>query len=201
MRNRNQVVLPIDLKICIPEDDPVLLLDEICRKLDYTKLYETYLRSWRKVNPETLFELLVFGYMNRKYSARQIEEACRTDIRFMWILGGEPVPDHSTIARFQNEKLTGVIEDLFYQLVGQLCDVGEVRFKNLFVDGTKIEANANKYTFVWKKAVEKNNARLDAKIENVCTVLRERYGFCEETTPEELYEFIALSFYANLCTI
>lgn len=188
MRNRNQVVLPIDLKICIPEDDPVLLLDEICRKLDYTKLYETYLRSWRKVNPETLFELLVFGYMNRKYSARQIEEACRTDIRFMWILGGEPVPDHSTIARFQNEKLTDVIEDLFYQLVGQLCDVGEVRFRNLFVDGTKIEANANKYTFVWKKAVEKNNARLDAKIENVCTVLRERYGFCAETTPEELYE-------------
>ena len=188
MKNKNQVVLPINLGICIPEDDPVFLLDEICRKLDYTKLYETYLRSWRKVNPETMFELLVFGYMNRKYSARQIEEACRTDIRFMWILDGEPTPDHSTIARFQNERLTEVIEELFYQLVGQLFDAGEVRFRNIFVDGTKIEANANKYTFVWKKAVEKSNAKLDAKIANVCSVLRERYGFSVGTSPEEMYE-------------
>ena len=102
MRNRNQVVLPLNLEICIPKEDSVFKLHEICEQLDYTKLYNTYLRSWRKVNPETLFELLVFGYMNRKYSARQIEEACRTDIRFIWILREEPVPDHSTIARFQN---------------------------------------------------------------------------------------------------
>lgn len=188
MRNRNQVVLPLNLGICIPEDDPVFVLDEICRKLDYSKLYETYLRSWRKVNPETLFELLVFGYMNRKYSARQIEEACRTDIRFMWILGNEPAPDHSTIARFQNERLTEVIEDLFYQLVGQLCEAGEVRFRNMFVDGTKIEANANKYTFVWKKAVEKNDAKLDAKTERILVILRERYGFSAGSSAVEIYE-------------
>ena len=55
----------------------------------------------------------------------------------MWILQGEPVPDHSTIARFQNEKLTGVIEDLFYQLVEKLHEAGEVGFRNIFVDGTK----------------------------------------------------------------
>ena len=126
MRNRSQVVLPLNLEICIPKDDPVFKMVEICEQLDYTELYRAYLRSWRKINPETLFELLVFGYMNRKYSARQIEEACRTDIRFMWILQGEPVPDHSTIARFQNEKLTGVIEDLFYQLVEKLHEAGEV---------------------------------------------------------------------------
>ena len=142
MRNRNQVVLPLNLEICIPKDDPVFKMVEICEQLDYTELYRAYLRSWRKINPETLFELLVFGYMNRKYSARQIEEACRTDIRYMWILQGEPVPDHSTIARFQNEKLSGVIEDLFYQLVEKLHEAGEVGFRNIFVDGTKIEANA-----------------------------------------------------------
>ena len=125
MRNRNQVVLPFNLEICIPKDDPVFKMVEICEQLDYTELYRAYLRSWRKINPETLFELLVFGYMNRKYSARQIEEACRTDIRYMWILQGEPVPDHSTIARFQNEKLSGVIEDLFYQLVEKLHEAGD----------------------------------------------------------------------------
>ena len=148
MRNRNQVVLPLNLEICIPKDDPVFKMVEICEQLDYTELYRAYLRSWRKINPETLFELLVFGYMNRKYSSRQIEEACRTDIRYMWILQGEPVPDHSTIAIFQNEKLSGVIEDLFYQLVEKVHEAGEVGFRNIFVDGTKIEANANRYTFV-----------------------------------------------------
>lgn len=188
MRNRNQVVLPLNLEICIPKDDPVFKMVEICEQLDYTELYRAYLRSWRKINPETLFELLVFGYMNRKYSARQIEEACRTDIRYMWILQGEPVPDHSTIARFQNEKLSGVIEDLFYQLVEKLHEAGEVGFRNIFVDGTKIEANANRYTFVWKKAVEKYNARLDAKVEKVMPVLRERYGFSNEASVSAVYE-------------
>lgn len=186
MRNKNQVVLPFNLGISIPKGDPVFTVAEICEQLDYTKLYQAYLRSWRKIAPETLFELLVYGYMNRKYSARQIEEACRTDIRFMWLLNGEPVPDYSTIARFQNSKLTDAIEDLFYQFVDILCTMGEVRFRNVFVDGTKIEANANKYTFVWRKAVEKNHAKLDEKIQDVLPVLSERYGFREPPNAETL---------------
>lgn len=188
MRDKNQVVMPIELGICIPKDDTVFQLVEICESLDYTELNKTYLRRWRKVNPETLFELLVFGYMNRKYSSRQIEDACRTDIRFLWILGGEPAPDHSTIARFQNGRLTDVIENLFYQLVEKLYDMGEVRFRNLFVDGTKMEANANKYTFVWKKAIEKNSARLDARMEKVMDALCEKYGFLHGTSALEMHQ-------------
>ena len=141
----------MELGVKIAENDPVRKLVEICEELDYTKLYEKYVRTWRKVSPETLFELVVFGYMQRRISTRHIEEACRTDIRFMWILQGEPVPDHSTIDRFLDKRLADVIEDLFYQLVDRLCVLGEVRFRNMFVDGTKLEANANRYTFVWKK--------------------------------------------------
>ena len=163
MRNRSQLVLPMELGIKIAENDPVRKLVEICEELDYSKLYAKYVRKWRKVSPETLFELVVFGYMQRRFSTRQIEEACRTDIRFMWILQGEPVPDHSTIDRFLCKRLTNVIEDLFYQLVDRLCVLGEVRYRNMFVDGTKLEANANRYTFVWKKAIEKNLKKLEAK--------------------------------------
>jgi hypothetical protein len=137
------------------------------------------LRSWRKVNPITVFELLVYGYMTGKYSSREIENACRTDIRFMYILGSEPVPDHSTISRFQNERLTEVIEDLFYQLVMKLYELGEIKFKNIFVDGTKIEADANRYTFVWRKAIEKNNEKLNQKAESILPVICERYGINE----------------------
>ena len=165
MRDRNQVVLPFSIEKRIPANDPVFKLVEVCEKLDYSKLEKEYIRAWRKVNPATLFMVLVYAYMRRLYSSRQIEEACRTDIRFMWILGMESAPDHSTIARFQNERLAPVIEDLFYQLIHQLVKMGEVSYTNVFVDGTKIEANANKYSFVWAKAVEKYLNRLEAKIE------------------------------------
>ena len=87
MRNvRNQVVLPLDLGIKISENDPVRKVVEICEGLDYTKLQNEYLRKRRQHNPETLFMLIVFGYMCRLFSAREIENACRTDIRFMWLL-------------------------------------------------------------------------------------------------------------------
>ena len=156
MRDRSQVVLPLDLGICIPKDDFVFKVAEISEELDYTELYKTYVRMWRKVNPVTLFEILVFAFMNRLFSSREIEQACKTDIRFMWLLDGEPAPSDSTISRFMRGHLAEVIEDLFYQFVGKLYEMGEVKYRNLFVDGTKIEAYANKYTFVWKKAVEKN---------------------------------------------
>lgn len=164
MRSRNQLVLPLNLEIKIEKNDPVRKLAEICDELDYTKLYSLYLRSWRKIDPAVLFEILVFAYMNGIYSSRDIEKACKNDIRFMWLLQDEPVPDHSTFARLQNERLAGVIEELFCQLVEKLCDLGEISYKNIFIDGTKIEANANRYTFVWAKAVEKNLQKLKNKI-------------------------------------
>ena len=188
MRDRNQVVLPLNLEICIPEGDFVFKVAEICEELDYTELFNTYARNWRKVNPITLFEIIVYGYMKRKYSGREIAEACKTDIRFMWLLNGEPAPSHATISRFEDERLSGVIEGLFYQFVEKLYEMGEVKFKNLFVDGTKIEAYANKYTFVWKSAVEKNLAKLEKKISALLSVLSERYGFSEDVSLEECYE-------------
>ena len=173
--DRNQVVLPLNLELNIPENDPVFKLVEICDSLDYSKLEKAYLRHWRKHNPATLFIILVYAYMKGIYTSRKIEEACKTDIRFMWILGNEDVPDNSTFARFQNEKLVTAIEDLFYQFVNKLMELGEVSYENVFVDGTKIEANANKYSFVWAKAVEKNAAKLDKKITETVKYLCEKY--------------------------
>ena len=113
MRDKSQVVLPINLGICISKGDFVFKVAEICESLDYTELFRTYVRAWRRVNPITMFEILVFAYMNRKYSSREIESACQTDIRFMWLLDGEPAPGDSTITRFQRDHLANVLEDLF----------------------------------------------------------------------------------------
>ena len=188
MRNKNQVVIPFDFTANIPEGDFVFTVAEICESLDYTELFNTYVRVWRKVNPITMFEILVFGYMEHLYSGRDIAKACRTDIRFMWLLNGEPAPSHATISRFQDERLSDAMEGLFYQFVEKLYEMGEIKFKNLFVDGTKIEAYANKYTFVWKKAVEKNLKKLNQKIEALLPVMSERYGFSDFITIEDCYE-------------
>ena len=179
MRDKSQVVLPIDLEINIEKNDFVFTLAQITEKLNYEKLFSEYVRKWRKINPITLFEVILFAYMERKFSSREIVKACHTDIRFMWLLNGEPAPSAATVKRFLSEKLTDVIEDLFYQFVEKLHEMGEVKYENLFVDGTKIEANANRYTFVWKKAVEKNLAKLNNKIDKAIQRICEYYSFTE----------------------
>lgn len=169
----NQLALPIETGILIPADDSVRLLSQVLEELNYSKLYAAYSRFGRNpaVSPKNLFKVLVYGYMNNTYTSRQLETACRRDINYMWLLQGQPAPDHNTIARFRSERLTDVVEDLFQQLVLVLHDHGEISFKNLFVDGTKIEACANKYTFVWKKAVDKHADRLQVKIQKLVTRL------------------------------
>ena len=73
----------------------------------------------------------------------------------MWLLAGQKAPDHSTIARFRTGFLADACENLFYQMVRHLGDAGELSKETVFIDGTKLEACANKYTFVWKKSVGK----------------------------------------------
>jgi len=161
-----QLVLPLDLEVLIPEDDSVRLLSQILQGLNYEKLYKAYSSVGRKpaVEPKILFKVLTYAYSNNIYSSRNIEIACRRDINFIWLLQGAKAPDHSTIARFRADYLSAAVEDLFYQMVQHLYDIGEIKFENLFVDGTKIEANANRYTFVWKKVVSKNEAKMFEKI-------------------------------------
>ena len=187
---RNQLVLPLNFEILIDENDPVWKLTEICDTLDYTRLYDEYLRQWRVIDPVVLFEILVFAYMNGIYSSRAIENVCKTDIRFMWLLQGQPAPDHSTFARFQNERLTNVIEDLFLQFIEKLHELGEIKFRNIFIDGTKIEANANRYTFVWAKSVEKNLQKLNAKINSELPELCKKYGLSETASLTDVAEFL-----------
>ena len=102
-----------------------------------------------------MFKILTYAYSQTIYSSRKIETACKRDINFMWLLAGQKAPDHSTIARFRSGFLEEACEDLFYQMVHRLERVGELSKETVFLDGTKLEACANKYTFVWKKSVGK----------------------------------------------
>ena len=93
----------------------------------------------------------------------------------MWLLTGNPAPDHNTIDRFRRERLAGCLDELFAQFIEKLHEWDEISFENLYVDGTKIEANANKYSFVWKKSVEKNSAKQIAKIDALLSAINAEF--------------------------
>ena len=99
------------------------------------------------------------------YSSREIERACRENICFMYLLGDNAVPDHNTIARFRTGPLKAAKQELLEQLVAMLAERGYMSLATIFIDGTKIEANANRYSFVWKKSVEKSLKKLRERIE------------------------------------
>ena len=135
-------------------------------ELDYRELYSAYSGMIRKsqVEPRILFELLVCAYMEGVYSSRKIEQLCRNHIQFILILDGHAAPDHCTIARFRSGKETGkAIEGLFRQYVKVLVKKGWVTEEEVFVDGTKIESKANRYTFVWRKSVERELKKIREK--------------------------------------
>jgi len=160
-----QLVMPLNLEEIIPGDDSVRLLGLILDELDYRELNRAYSAVGRKaaIEPRIMFKVIVYGYHCGIYSSRKLESACRRDVNFRWLLEGHAAPSKSQIAEFRRHRLQGVVEGLFCQLVLVLHQLGEVSFDHLFVDGTKIEANANKYSFVWKKGVNKLQVRRDAK--------------------------------------
>ncbi len=172
-----QLVLPLCLEGLIPEDESVRLLSHELEELNYTLLYQAYSAKGRNpaVDPKTMFKILTYAYSQNIYSSRKIETACRRDINFMWLLAGHKAPDHSTIARFRTGFLAEACEDLFYQMVRRLAAMGELSKETVFIDGTKLEACANKYTFVWKKSVGKWEEKMFSKMEDAVQMLNLEY--------------------------
>jgi len=172
-----QLVIPMDFEILIPKDDSVRLLSQIAEELDYRNLMLAYSSKGRNpaIPPKIMFQVLIYAYMNKIYSSRKIEESCKRDINFLWLIQGHNAPDHNTISRFRTGRLSECIEDLFNQLAIKLSEIGEIKYENIFIDGTKIEANANKYSFVWKKAINKNEAKLHEKIKQLIEKINIEY--------------------------
>ncbi|EEG51075.1 IS1182 family transposase, partial [Enterocloster asparagiformis] len=172
-----QLVLPLSLEGLVPNDDSVRLLSHELEDLDYTKLYQAYSAKGRNpaVDPKTMFKILTYAYSQNIYSSRKIETACKRDINFMWLLAGQKAPDHSTIARFRSGFLEEACEDLFYQMVHRLELAGELSKETVFLDGTKLEACANQYTFVWKKSVGKWEEKMFIKIQEAVRLVNQEF--------------------------
>ena len=183
-----QLKLCSELDILLPADETVRLLSEVMEDLDYTKLYRAYARRGRKpkTTPPAMFKVLVYGASEGKFASSEVARACRRDVNYMWLLGDEPAPDDDALNRFRGKHLSEAAEDLFYQLVKKLRELDEIKYEHLFVDGTKLEANANKYTFVWRKSVGKYEERLEQKLTGFIAELCGRYGLTDSQTSDEI---------------
>ncbi len=141
------------------------MLSAVVERMDIRKIERSYSRFGRiEYPPRILLKILVYGYMRKIYSSRELERACRENVCFMYLLGDERVPDHNTIARFRSNYLAGNEQELLEQMVAMFKAWGFISLENVFIDGTKIEANANRYSFVWKKSTEKLLQKLREKI-------------------------------------
>ena len=162
----NQLVLILNSEILLPEDAPVRVTSAQLEELDYRKLYAAYSSRGRKsvTDPRVLFKVMAYGYQCGIYSSRKLEEACKYRVDLMWLLENGKAPDHSTISRFRTGRCAEAVEDLFYQYIQLLEKQKEIDHKSVFIDGTKIESRAGRYTFNWRGTAEKNLAKVKQKV-------------------------------------
>ena len=161
--HKKMILFPQRIDKDIAEDDPVRLLDALVDNLMLDNVYKLYKPSGRKpYHPQMMLKVILYAYMNNIYSCRRIESLLKRDIHFIYLAGYEQ-PDFITINRFRN-RVKKEINNIFTQVVLILAAKGLVSLDVEYIDGTKIESKANKYTFVWKRTVEKNRAKLQEQI-------------------------------------
>ncbi|MEK5026585.1 MULTISPECIES: IS1182 family transposase [Paenibacillus] len=160
----DQLCLPMDLEEDIPEHHLVRIVNAAVNRLDDGIFDVAYPGGGRdSYHPKMLTKVIIYAYTQRIYSSRQIAKSIRENIPFMW-LAGRQRPDFRTLNRFRSQRMKNVLETVFTAVLQFLADEKYVSLEHYFVDGTKIEANANRYTFVWGKAVSKHKATLQDKV-------------------------------------
>ncbi len=145
---QNQLMIPMEWKSLIDKDDVVFVLNDLIDNMNIDKLLETYSPLGNSAYPpKMMLKILMYGYIRKRYSSRQIAEAVQSDIKFIWLAGGNK-PTRNVINSFRKDKMKIIMEDVFVELLIVLEKKGYINTEEYFVDGAKIEANANKYTFV-----------------------------------------------------
>ncbi len=166
--NQGQTELfPQRLDDYIGENDPVRLVNQVVDELDLTTLIQSYKGGGTSsFCPRMMTKVLFYAYMRNIYSCRKIEAALSENVHFLW-LSGKQFPDFRTINDFRSKRLRNQINVIFSKVVIMLVELGYVSLDVQYIDGTKIEAASNRYTFVWRKSVEKNKLKLESKIRNI----------------------------------
>ena len=172
-----QLKMPVDMERIIEISDPVYTFNEVMEHIDLNKYIaeEKGCNAGRpKYDPIKLLKVILFAFMEYGYcSVRVIQKLCKTDIRFLWLLDEEPAPSHMTISNFMNHCLKTKIEDIFADINGYIFAQENVDLEHAYLDGTKLEANANKYSWVWKKGSIHSRNNVFSKLNGLLTEINE----------------------------
>lgn len=162
-----QLRLPMSLDDLIPENHLVRVVNSAIERMDIEPLLEQYKGGGTSsYHPKMMLKVIVYAYIEKIYSSRRIAKALRENINFMW-LSGNNRPDFRTINRFRSEVMKEVVDKTFASVLETLIEKGYVKVENYFVDGTKIEANASRYSYVWSKSTKKHKQRVQEKIKEL----------------------------------
>ncbi len=157
-------------ELSLPDDDPVYTLKKVMEDLDFSGLFACYSDKGRSgYNPIMMYAVVTYANMRGVRAVDRIVDLCQRDLAFIWLTKGEK-PKRDAFYDFKGKKLSGeVLDDLNYQFMRRLEKEGLVTLKELYIDGTKIEANANRYTFIWRGTVNYHLAGLLDTIDSLYT--------------------------------
>lgn len=162
----------------VAANHPVRVVSEVIDRIDIDIIIKKYKGvGTSSYHPRMLLKVLVYGYLNNIYSSRRIEASVKENIYFMW-LAGMAQPDHHTINRFRSERLRNILKEVFAQIVLLLAESGHVSLQEIYTDGSKIESVANRYSFVWGKAMKTSKERIREQ-------LKELWAYTQKVASQE----------------
>ena len=162
-----RLLLPPSLDELIASNHPVRVVNQVINQIHTAPLLAAYSGGGcSSYHPLMLLKIVVYGYMTNVYSSRKLEEATKSNIHFMW-LAAMNTPDHNTINTFRSVKLQEPLKNIFTQVVQLLAAEGLLSIKEIYTDGTKIEANASRYSFVWGNAIKTNKEKMAKQLETM----------------------------------
>ena len=178
--NAKQGFLPVFLSDCLDLLDPVFTFDRFMEGIElqkYLKKIPKHKMGRLRYNPVNMLKTVLFGFMDSGYcSLRDLEDKCKVNLRFMYLMDRE-TPSYRTFGYFINEILSDSVEEIFADINRAIFEEEHVDLQHIYIDGSKFEANANKYSWVWKKATEKSRYRLYKKITELIEIINEELAW------------------------
>jgi len=171
----NQVVLPLDLEMKLQENDIAFAINDLVESIP-EEAFQDFIRQTGRpaYHPRMMLKIILCGYTQSVFSGRKIEALLQDSVRMMWLAQGYE-PSYRTINRFRsNPLIEDLLRECFVQFRNHLVENKVIEEEAIFIDGTKIEANANKFTFVWRKSVERFSEKLVEKSNQLYDELLEK---------------------------
>ena len=208
--NNQQGISLFDIQDLIPSNHVSRVIDEMIESIDDEVFFSHYKGGGRSsFHPKMMTKVILYGYSKKVYSSRGIENLLSENIPAKWLAAGQE-PNHRTINRFRSEQLKNMMDSLFEEMIQLLIQQNYITMENYFLDGTKIEADANKYSFVWKKATNNFEGKLKEKMQETIQQIQEIAEseliqstikeVKEDATPEQL-EIIAQELEGQVITL